>query len=106
MQNEAEREDDAELSDLRRERFTAWGFTDSQIDAMMDKQQSNKQQPASRTPTASGPANVSAKPHAPVYPKVHTGHMSIETLKYYDISWEYDQVLKDSMDIAVFLKLD
>jgi len=38
----------------------------------------------------------STKAHAPVYPKIHIDYMATETLKYYDIPWEYDKVIKDA----------
>lgn len=31
-------------------------------------------------------------PKAPVYPKIHVDYLSTETLKFYDIPWEYDGV--------------
>jgi hypothetical protein len=57
-----------------------------------------KQQLASKphktAPPPPPPPGDSTTPQAPFYPKIHTDHMAIETLKYYDISWEYDKVSK------------
>jgi hypothetical protein len=87
------------MNDAMRKRLAEADFTQPQIDAIMEKEHKRKQQQqlASRPlktappPPADAPTSIS---RAPVYPKVHTDHMATETLKYYDIPWEYDQVRK------------
>ena len=44
---------------------------------------SNREQHLSTSPLAGGP---------PVFPRVHRKFLDIETLKYYDIPWEWDHV--------------
>lgn len=67
-------------------------FPQSEIDAIMVSDRGRKQQPASTTPKAAPSPAGPWNPHVPVYAKVHTEHMAIETLKYYDIPREYDRV--------------
>ena len=94
--NASERADGAQdnLDDVLRERLAEADFTQSQIDAIMAKNGKIKQRYFLRTSTTAQQAGGSTNPPAPVYPKVHTDHMAIETLRYYDIAWEYDKVSK------------
>ena len=85
------------MNDAMRKLLAEANFTQSRTDAIMSSGNEHKQQPASTTPKAAPPPPADAptsSSRAPVYPKVHTDHMAIETLKYYDIPWEYDQVRK------------
>lgn len=97
-QHEAEREDvgqDKSHDTLVWKGLAEAGFAQVQVGEMTTKEQGSKQAPASSTPkTVSRPAGGPARPHALVYPKVHTDHMAIEALRYKDTPWEYDQVIK------------
>lgn len=87
-------------------RLEVLDFTRSQINAMIGEEHEHEhnQQSASRkpqiaaaappppTPPPPPPTAGPLNPHVPVYAKVHTEHMAIETLEYYDIPWEYDKV--------------
>lgn len=82
-------------NDRRRKQLEETGYTQSERDAIMDKEDEVKQHPASKAPKTAAPAAGNpTTPRAPVYPKVHTDHMATETLRYYDIPWEYDKVSK------------
>lgn len=68
---------------------------------MTTKEQESKQAPVPRPPrTASQPAGHPIRPHALVYPKIHVDYMATETLKYYDIPWEYDKVNQDARSLC------
>ena len=84
------------MNDAMRKRLEEADFTPSQIDAIMSSGNGREQQPASSTLKAAPPpaAGEPTNPRAPVYPKVHTDYMATETLRYYDIPWEYDKVRK------------
>ena len=49
-------------------------------------------QPAPATTRREESAGVPLRSTAPVYPKVHTDYIATETLRYYDVPWEYDKV--------------
>jgi hypothetical protein len=95
MENEYDdkRAEQEKMNDAMRKRLAEADFTQSQIDAIMASDGGRKQQPASKMPKkAPPPAGDPTNSYLPVYAKVHTEHMAIETLKYYDIPWEYDKV--------------
>lgn len=97
VKNEPEKADDAQdkLDDVMRKRLAEFGFTQSQVDEMTTDEQESNQQPASTRPKITYRiVGGSTKPHAPVCFKIHTDHMAIETLKYYDLPWKYDKVTK------------
>ena len=56
-----------------------------------EKQQSTPKTPTTATATSAG---VPLRSTAPVYPKIHSDYIATETLRYYDIPWEYDKVSK------------
>ncbi|GAB7325108.1 hypothetical protein MBLNU13_g09195t2 [Cladosporium sp. NU13] len=87
------KEAQAKLDEAMRKRLAETGFTQSQIDAIMDKEK-KKQEPTSKTTTTTTTttlARVPLRPHVPVYAKIHVDYISTETLRYYDIPWEYDR---------------
>jgi hypothetical protein len=87
------KEAQAKLDEAMRKRLAETGFTQSQIDAIMDKEK-KKQEPTSKTTTTTTTtlARVPLRGHVPVYAKIHVDYISTETLRYYDIPWEYDRV--------------
>jgi hypothetical protein len=101
-EEKAEKEKKAEkqkMDDAMRKHLAESGFTQSQIEAIMDKnkkqQQQQQQQPASHrttTTTTTTLARVPLREEVPVYAKIHVDYISTETLRYYDIPWEYDRV--------------
>jgi len=83
-----------------RNRLVESGFTQPQVDDIMSKQKQkrndNKQRKSTKettTTTTSTPALALAqlRAHVPVYAKIHTDYISTETLRYYDVPWEYDR---------------
>jgi len=88
------KEAQAKLDEAMRKRLAESGFTQSQIDAIMDKEK-KKQEPISKTTTTTTTTTLARVPlrgHVPVYAKIHVDYISTETLRYYDIPWEYDRV--------------
>jgi hypothetical protein len=82
-------EDTAEpLEEEMKKRLVQYGFEDDQIESMIKNGRGgHAPPPENATPTKSEP---SQEPHQPVYHKVHKKHLSIDTLHYYDIPYEYD----------------
>jgi len=89
------KEAQAKLDEAMRKRLAETGFTQSQIDDIMDKQKATKHpEPTRKTTTTTTTTRALAplRSHVPVYAKIHTEYISTETLRYYDIPWEYDRV--------------
>lgn len=81
-QNEEEEEakiDDAE-AELERERLAGVERTDDQI----EKEQTTRTM-------ATAPMSGNTDP-GPIYPKIHVKYLSLDTLRYYEVPWEYDSV--------------
>lgn len=91
-----------------RERLRALGYTEQTIDVMVDKEKTqqfktevnhnpqNTSSTTSRTTIHEDRINIFRPPQSPVYPKVHKNYLATETLKYYDLPWEYDRVSRFS----------
>lgn len=91
----AKKEEQAKMDEAMRKRLAESGFTQSQIDAIMDKEKKKAQpQPTTRTTTTTTTtlARIPGSSPVPVYAKIHIDYISTETLRYYDIPWEYDRV--------------
>lgn len=71
-----------------RKRLLDVGYTKNQIDVLVDPKKVAELK-AQKAETQLALLNAS---RAPVYAKVHTDYLSIETLRYYDIPWKYDEV--------------
>lgn len=90
-----------QLDDAMRKRLTGSNFTQPQIDEIMDKEMKRRLAMEKRLANTgftmsdnTTNASRSLRSHVPVYTKVHVDHMDTETLRYYDIPWEYDPVSK------------
>lgn len=70
-----------------RKRLAKNGYTQNQIDAMI-REKDSKQQTTSKTTTTV----EKWRSNAPTYAKIHRDYLSIDTLRYYEIPWEYDRV--------------
>lgn len=81
------------MDEAMRKRLAESNFTQSQIDAIMDKE---KKKASTKTTTTTTTTTTRAlaplRSHVPVYAKIHVDYLSTETLRYYDIPWEYDRV--------------
>ncbi|KAF2842447.1 hypothetical protein M501DRAFT_1013790 [Patellaria atrata CBS 101060] len=79
-----------ELEQEMRKRLAQFGFQENQIQAVLDPEEAKKlrqgQSPANALPW---------QPQQPTYVKVHKDHLSVDTLAYYDIPWEYDRTNRD-----------
>lgn len=87
-----------------RKRLASLGYTERTIEIMVDqekaKQFKQKVEASPRggshdrrttTTTTTTSLDLFQSPRAPVYPKVHRDYLAVETLKYYDLPWEYDR---------------
>jgi hypothetical protein len=84
-----EKEAQTKLDEAMRKRLDENGFTQSQIDEIMAKEQAKRVK--NSTTTTARPL-LPLRSRVPVYPKIHTEYISTETLRYYDVPWEYDRV--------------
>jgi hypothetical protein len=79
------------LDDAMRKRLAGLGLPQSQIDAIMDKEK-KKREPTSKAPTTISSMRDPRTPHIPVYAKIHIDYIATETLRFFDIPWEYARV--------------
>jgi hypothetical protein len=86
-----------EVQEEMRKRLAEVGFQDNQIKAMIDPKKSQALVPGA---LPNNPLHV----HTPTYVKVHKEHLSIETLTYFDIPWEWDST--DRNYIIILCELD
>lgn len=88
------KEEQQRLDDAMRKRLIESGLSTYQIEQIMDKEKEKKRTTTTTTTTTltSSRALQPFGHHQPVYAKIHTDYLSIETLRYYDIPWEYDRV--------------
>ena len=75
-----------ELDEQMRKRLHQFGFQENQIQAMI------KPEKVPQLQQGLTPVNPLQLAYQPTYVKVHKDHLSIDTLVYYDIPWEYDRV--------------
>ena len=81
------KEAQAKLDDAMRKRLAESGFTQSQIEAIMDKEKAKKQ--PTKTTTTTTTTTLTRAPlraHVPTYAKIHIDYLSVETLRYYMLS--------------------
>jgi len=101
------KEEQEEIDRKLRDRMHKFGFQENQIDAMLDEKK------AAALPVGASPYSPQPPPpppvlghhhHAvqpwkaavpPIYIKVHRDHLSLDTLHYYQIPWEYDSTNSD-----------
>ncbi|KAF2771689.1 hypothetical protein EJ03DRAFT_349301 [Teratosphaeria nubilosa] len=116
MQKEKEEKAKAEqkaekekLDNALRDRFRKMGYTDPQIDVLVDEEKYKEMQAQQKNvgaPTR-GMSPGSALPsfnRAPVYIKVHRDYLSPETLRYYEIPYESDRT--DPNYIIILREMD
>ena len=77
-----------DFQDEMRKRLRRFGYTEAQIEDMV-KDESEK---ASAASTSRSAGDLLSQSRAPVWPKINVKYLSIETLIYYDLPWEYDAV--------------
>jgi len=88
-----EREAEEKFQDEMRHRLRDLGYTEKTIEIMVDKEKAKKFK--TEVEVKSDSLNIWRPAKAPVYPKVHRDYLAVETLKYYDLPWEYDPANKD-----------
>ncbi|SMY24007.1 unnamed protein product [Zymoseptoria tritici ST99CH_1A5] len=94
MEREATEEEENFQTEMRK-RLSNMGYTQQTIDILVDEEipsESRKQVESTHDTTALAAGSDSHPPDAPVYPKVHRKYLSVETLNYYHIPWEYDHL--------------
>ena len=77
-----------DFQDEMRKRLRRFGYTEAQIEDMV-KDESEK---ASAASTSRSAGDLLSQSRAPIWPKINVKYLSIETLIYYDLPWEYDAV--------------
>lgn len=88
-EEEEKKKKEAEFEEEMRKRLAQQGYTQSQIDSMVKGKDEKKQQQQTTTTTTTVEKWRSS---APVYAKIHRDYLSIDTLRYYEIPYEYDRV--------------
>lgn len=82
-----------------RRRLAKFGYAQNQIDVMVDEEkakQYREERSRSRGRASTGGAmELWRETRAPTYAKVHRDYLSIDTLIYYDIPYEFDRVSSD-----------
>lgn len=87
-EEEEKKKKEAEFEEEMRKRLARQGYTQSQIDRMVkEKDEKDGGGKVTKTTTIE-----KWKSSAPVYAKIHRDYLSIETLRYYEIPYEYDRV--------------
>ena len=87
-EEEDKKKKEAEFEEEMRRRLARQGYTQSQIDVMVKEKEEKK--PATTTTTTTTIEKFRSS--APVYAKVHRDYLSVDTLRYYEIPYEYDRV--------------
>ncbi|SMR45138.1 unnamed protein product [Zymoseptoria tritici ST99CH_3D1] len=95
-QEREEREEEERFQSEMRKRLANMGYTQQTIDILVDEEKAKKfkkqvESKHNTTTTALVAGEPFRPPRAPVYPKIHREYLSVETLKYYQIPWEYDR---------------
>ena len=100
---EAKAEEEHVQEEMRK-RLARFGYTPSQIEIMVDEEKAKKYNEEhkgrnhSRSPSAhrtTSRTDIVVRRElnrAPVYAKVHRDYLSVDTLRYFDIPYEYDRV--------------
>jgi hypothetical protein len=93
-----EREEEEKFQSEMRKRLANMGYTQQTIDILVDEEKAKKfkKQISTTNTTALAVADPFRPPRAPVYPKVRREYLSVGTLKYFQIPWEYDRVRRRS----------
>lgn len=90
MAEKLKKAEDEKLSAEMHKRLAKFGFQENQIEAMIDQEKAKKL-PAGYSPRAAI-TSTALTISKPTYIKIHKDHLSVETLKYYRIPYEYDPV--------------
>ena len=92
----AKEAEEEKLQHEMRRRLEQFGWTQAQIDIMVDEEKTKKykaEHGAKGGPSASGGAALEKWENKnPTYVKVHRDYLAVETLHYYDIPFKIDQV--------------
>ena len=84
------KESEEKFQNEMRRRLANLGYTEKTIEIMIDEEKAKKFK--ADVEKKSDQMEVWRPHKAPIYPKVHRDYLAIETLKYYDLPWEYDRV--------------
>ncbi|PVH95033.1 hypothetical protein DM02DRAFT_675778 [Periconia macrospinosa] len=88
-------DEQARLEDEMRKRLALFGFQENQIQAMINPEKQHTMPPPPPGMTPNNPMRFTQPFHQPTYAKVHKKYLSVETLMYYDIPWQYDRINPD-----------
>jgi hypothetical protein len=81
-----EKEEKEKMEDEMRKRLAKHGYTYEQIERMISEK---KDEPVNRTTTITTTRQLGGRP---TYAKIKREYLSVDTLRYYDIPYEYDPV--------------
>jgi hypothetical protein len=89
-EKEKKEKEEEHLQDEMRKRLARFGYTHTQIEAMV-KEESDKRD-ATKTTTITTQMTKWGENRNPIYPKIHVKYLSVDSLRYYELPWEYDSV--------------
>jgi hypothetical protein len=90
-EEEKKKKKEEEFEEEMRKRLHRFGFQDNQVDVLVDPKAKDKLPKKIHRGDLPSNALVVSRT-GPTFIKIHKNHIDIETLKYYNISWEYDPV--------------
>nr|OQO22268.1 hypothetical protein B0A51_09325 [Rachicladosporium sp. CCFEE 5018] len=99
-----EKEEQARIDEAMRKRLIEAGLSGRQIEEIMDKEKKKGKTTTTTTTIRTNNALTLHGGHQPVYAKIHRDYLSVETLRYYSIPYEYDP--SDENYIIVLREMD
>ena len=84
------KKEEEEFQDEMRKRLARFGYTQAQIEAMV-KEETAAKTDSRTTMTTTTMTRWNGNPN-PIYPKIHMKYHAVDTLRYYELPWEYDSV--------------
>jgi len=91
---EKKKKEDEAYKERMMKDLAKFGFQENQIDAIVDEKKKKKKEEIAGVMAIRPIHGVQVVKH-PVYPKLRRTDIAIETLKYYDLPWEYDRADSD-----------
>jgi len=96
---EKKKAEERRLEEEMHKKLSKFGFQDNQIDAVLNPKHAENLavglSPAHPRPAPARPALDWRSDAAPTYIKVHRSHVDVETLRYFNLPWEYDSTDTD-----------
>jgi hypothetical protein len=77
-----------------RKRLVRFGYTHTQIEALVKEESGTNDSTRTTATTTTTTLSREGEMRNPVYPKINLKYLSLDTLRYYHLPWEYDPVRK------------